>query len=361
MDQTLWWVLTLAVSCGAVIGYWMLARRQVRRATADLRVALERERQVVARVSHRLRNPLTVIYGFSETLVDTSLLKEPSEIANVASLVAAEALDVSRTVEDLVTAQEVSRGDLQIRSVGFDPREEIDRVVTPFRRLGSKISVEAWSGTATSDPIRFRHVLQSLVSNAVRHGGSEISIYADLDGDVYRCTVADDGTGLPDETADRLFGSFRGTSPAVHDDSDGDEAPTGATSNEPSLDVDPGGTDGLGIGLAVAISVSRHLGGALTYESAPDFAAFTLSLPTAAWPGPLVPMNPPEPLTVDGAEDDDGGDTTAEAEGPFDASDAPTVSFASDDAEADVDDPRNDGAESANGVSEELDEEALRS
>lgn len=345
MTEPIWWGLTVVLPCIAIVAYWLIARRQVRVATRDLQEELDRERRIVAQVSHRLRNPLTVIYGFSETLVDPTILREADEVASVAAMVNAEALDVSRTVEDLVTAQEVDRGELQIRRVGFDPRDEIERVVTPFRRLGSSISVEAWSGTAISDPLRLRHVLQTLVSNAVRHGGSEISIFADLDGAWYRCTVADDGPGLPDDTADRLFGSFRGAAPppvpeTVTDDADRESPRPGPP---PALVIDPGRVDGLGLGLSVAVRIATHLGGALTYEHDRDFTAFTLSLPTAAWPGPLVPLVPP-PTPIPDDDDHDGGtDDAVQEQQP----DGPTVSF---------DDARTEGA-----ATEAIDDGAVRS
>lgn len=309
MSQPLWWGLSVVVSCGAMIGYWLIARRQVSRATANLRSELRHERLIVAQVSHRLRDALTVIYGFSETLVDTTLRNDKDEIVHVASAVNAAALDVSRTVEDLVAAQEVDTGNLQVRSVGFDPREEIGRVVTPFRRLGSPISVEAWSGTAISDPIRFRHVIQSIVSNAVRYGGSEISIYADLDDDWYRCTIADDGAGLSDEMNTRLFGVHDGHSPSNPDDhADGDDAESvdrNLRIPSPPLVVDIGQADGLGLGIAVAMRIAQGLGGSLTYDRAEDFTAFTLSLPTNDWPGPLVPMEPPASPVPDPGPDDE--------------------------------------------------------
>jgi signal transduction histidine kinase len=361
MNESLWWMLTLAVSGGFIVTYWLIARRQVRGATAELQAALDRERRIVAQVSHRLRNPLTVIYGFSETLVDTSLLGDRDEISKVAAIVNAEALDVSRTVEDLVTAQEVDRGELAVRSVGFDPRDEIERVVTPFRRLGSSISVEAWSGTATSDPIRFRHALQALVSNAVRHGGSEISIYADLDGSWYRCTVADDGEGLTEGTADRLFGDHRGTSPDVGTDDVGpgtpDDAEPRARRDEPAgiLAVDPASADGLGLGLPVAVTVARRLGGALTYERARDFSAFTLSLPTESWPGPLEPLHVPElPDAADADEADRAGARTPDQH----PADGPTVRFDDLDSEAV---PASGRGADVDPVDEDHDQGAVRS
>mgnify|MGYP001816798966 CR=1 FL=1 len=358
MNEPVWWAVTLIVPCVAIVGYWWIARRQMRAATADLEAALERQRRIVAQVSHRLRNPLTVIYGFTETLVDPSILDDRDEVASVAAMVNAEALDVSRTVEDLVAAQEVDRGEFVGRSAGFDPSEEIDRVVTPFRRLGSPISVEAWSGTAISDPLRFRHVLQTLVSNAVRHGGAEISIFADLDGDWYRCTVADDGPGLPESTAEALFGTHR--DPSSETSPDESLGNNGRASHTPgsgtAIEIDTSGRDGLGLGLAVATRVARHLNGELTYQRAPAFTAFTLSLPTTAWPGPLIPLIPIPGPTIDDDTHDDHEDAASNEAASLPHE--PTVSFGPESNETSGSDSNGDGGDAS---FERRDEDAVRS
>ena len=358
VNEPVWWAATLLVSCAAIVGYWLIARRQVRAATAELEAALERERRIVAQISHRLRNPLTVIYGFTETLVDPSILNDPDEIASVAAMVNAEALDVSRTVEDLVTAQEVDRGELVGRSAGFDPSEEIERVVTPFRRLGSPISVEAWSGTAISDPLRFRHVLQTLVSNAVRHGGAEISIFADLDGDWYRCTVADDGPGLPASTAEALADTDRDPSSETRPDESlgNDRGASLPLGSGPALEIDTSGGDGLGLGLAVASRVAQHLNGELTYERSPAFTAFTLSLPTTAWPGPLTPLMPSPGHTTDDDTHDEHEDA-ASSEAIL-LPEGPTVSFGPESNDTSRSASNGDGGDAS---IERRDEDAVRS
>jgi len=316
MEHLLWWVLTLVVPGIAMVAYWLVARRQVGVAAADLRRRLDEERRITAHVSHRLRNPLTVIYGFSETLVDASLA-DSTEVAKVAAILNAEALDVARTVEDLVTTKEIERGDIQIRARRFDPSEEIERVVTLFQRLGSPISVEAWSGTAVSDPMRFRQVVQNLVSNAVRHGGPEVAVFADVAGSVYQCTVADDGPGLPVEVESQLFASS-----TASDESAPSEADAAVPENEAGghashlsgpgsggfLRVDVSNLEGLGLGLGVAVAMAEGLGGELTYEHRDGVAAFTFTLPTEGWPGPLGPIHSSGELDASEDSDPNGND-----------------------------------------------------
>ena len=299
MNQPLWWMLTLAVSAIAIVAYWFIVRRQVRTLTTDLQRRLDQEHRLVAYVSHRLRNQLTVVYGFSETLADASH-HNTDDVPGIAAIVSAEALEASRTVEDLVAAREIEDGDLQIRTVGFDPAEEIERAVTPFQRLGSDISIEAWSGTAVSDPLHFRKVLQNMLSNAVRHGGAEIAVHADLSGSSYECTIADDGDGLPADVVRRFFATSTMPERVSLEEAD-DDHPKGTDSadlpNDAALEKDRASPrdadriDGLGLGLAVAVGLAESLGGSLRYERADGLTAFTLVLPTASWPEPLIPMH----------------------------------------------------------------------
>jgi hypothetical protein len=106
----------------------------------------------------------------------------------------------------------------------------------------------------------------------------------------------------------------------------------------------------------VATRVARHLNGELTYERAPAFTAFTLSLPTAAWPGPLIPLMPiPDPMTDDDTHDEHeepaSNDVTSLPDGP-------TVSFGPESNDTSGSDSNGDGS----GASiERRDEDAVRS
>jgi hypothetical protein len=71
------------------------------------------------------------------------------------------------------------------------------RVTTSqLRRSGHEISVHCWSGTAVSDPIRFRQVVRTLLSIATGHGGPTIGFVGELSNDSFLCTVVDGGEGM---------------------------------------------------------------------------------------------------------------------------------------------------------------------
>ncbi|MEN8040542.1 MAG: HAMP domain-containing sensor histidine kinase [Actinomycetota bacterium] len=261
--------ITLLIPAAIMLLYWYIVRRQVRATTTDVESNLAEDQSIIDRVSHQIRDQLTVIYGFSETLLDSDL-EDRAEVRDVLTVINAEAVDLSRVVDDLVSAAELDSGDVEVSLDHFDPSIEVDRVVIPFRRLGHEMSIDCWSGPAISDAILFRQIVRSLISNAVAHGGSEIAVVGERTTDTLRCTIADDGEGIEPSVERRIFGSS--DVPASREDSVG----------------------GFGLGLTVSQALARKLGGQLTYERTPDVTMVTLELPAHDWP--KAPISAPPPI-----------------------------------------------------------------
>jgi K+-sensing histidine kinase KdpD len=251
--------VTLLIPAAAMVAYWFVVQRQVRNAKSDLQRRLDSGQDLIARVSHQLRDQLTVIYGFSEALLDSDMT-DHSEVRDVVTIINAEAVDLSRIVDDLVSAAELEAGEFNVSFSKFDPSVEVERVVAPFRRRGHEISVDCWSGAAVSDSIRFRQVVRTLLSNATQHGGETIGFVGELSNGSFLCTVVDDGDGMSSDIEGEFFGS-----PA-------DELK--ATSD----------VEGSGLGLTVSHAIVHQLGGRLMYQRSTDLTMVTMALPTAGWP-----------------------------------------------------------------------------
>ena len=78
-----------------------------------------------------------------------------------------------------------------------------------------------------------------------------------MSGDRYQLSVIDDGDGVPEEIADRLFTRFvhRGDAPLT--------------------------TGSVGLGLAIAHRLAGMMNGTVTYSRVNDMTHFTLTLPLA--------------------------------------------------------------------------------
>ncbi|MGI9529021.1 MAG: sensor histidine kinase, partial [Acidimicrobiia bacterium] len=247
-------LVTLLIPAIAVVGYWVVARRQMRDERIAMDSRLDAEHQMIAGVSHELRTPLTAIYGFSEALLDGNM-READEAQDYLAVINSEAADLSRMVDDLLVTAQVGVKDVSMTTLEFEPCAEIASVVVPFQRTGNAITVECQSGAVVADNGRFRQVVRNLVSNAVRHGGSEIVVIGEFDDDTFRCAVADDGDGVPGEIEDRLFQPFVNSGAAA--------LVSGS----------------VGLGLSVSRLIATRMGGDLTYHRNTELTMFSLSIP----------------------------------------------------------------------------------
>jgi signal transduction histidine kinase len=340
--------VTLFIPALVMTAYWLVVQRQVRTAKSDLQTRLDSGQDLIARVSHQLRDQLTVIYGFSEALLDSDM-SDQTEVRDVVTIINTEAVDLSRVADDLVSAAELDAGEFDVSVSRFDPAVEVERVILPFTRRGFDISVECWSGTAVSDPVRFRQIIRTLLSNATAHGGPTVGFVGEISDSSFLCTVVDDGEGMSAALEGQFFGSSANS-----------EIPTG-------------GIDASGLGLVVSQAIAQQLGGRLTYERSSDLTMVTMVLPTKDWPDlPATvdesadvdePSNEEEGDDIDPSNDDDAIDTIdpeIEAVQEADADDEPApeddwlISFDTNDApESDtVDKDSNHVAEEAEATAE---------
>ncbi|HUF14920.1 MAG TPA: HAMP domain-containing sensor histidine kinase [Acidimicrobiia bacterium] len=257
-------ILTLAVPGSAVVAYFVIARRQVRALQERSRVEIEAERTVsrakdafIAGLSHELRTPLTSIYGFAELLTDGDV-KGVEASRETARIIANEAAEMTRMVDDLLAASRLESTGIEIEMTPTALQEVVEGAVNPFQRAGLEIDREPTSVTINTDGARLRQVLVNLISNAVRHGGPKMGLVVSLGPSTAEIEVWDNGSGVPEDRVERLFQRF------VHD---------GAASLL---------TGSIGLGLAVASRLTDLLGGELQYQRYSGRTYFTLTLPLSA-------------------------------------------------------------------------------
>lgn len=231
----------------------------------DLEHRLEKQQAVsqaqdefIANLSHELRTPLTAIYGFSLELIEPGRVPDPALERELATYIASESADLSRMVEDILTAASADQDGLSISLDTVDPVAEIDSVLGALRATGARIESDLTAARITTDPLRFRQVIRNLVSNALRHGGPNNLVAGRVEDGFYTIQVRDDGPGIPDSLEDRLFTRF------IHQ------------GNEPLL------TGSVGLGLAIARLLTTSTGGTIAYRRDRGETVFSVTFPLAA-------------------------------------------------------------------------------
>jgi len=255
-------VVTLLIPIAAIVVYWILARRRQRDLRIRLEADLETEREVnkqrgafIAGVSHELRTPLTSVVGCSQILMEGGL--DPATTREMVVAINGEAGELARMVEDLLVASRPGESEVSLQISDTDLGAIVESVVSPLRKLGATIHVKVQPAVVSTDPGRVRQIISNLVSNAIKHGGPTVWVTGAAVPGGYLLRVADDGRGIGPEMSARLFEPF------VH----------GAESAVVSGSV--------GLGLSVARTLARRLGGDLEYGREGDWTLFTLALPAA--------------------------------------------------------------------------------
>lgn len=256
-------VLMLIVPASAVGVYFVVARRQVKAVRERTRLELEAEREVsrakdafIAGLSHELRTPLTSIYGFAEILTDGGITG-PEATEETAQIIANEAAEMTRMVDDLLAASRLESTGVEIEMTATPVQEVVDAAAKPFERAGLEIRREPTIEVVSTDAARLRHVLINLLSNAARHGGPEVGIEVTSGEGVIDIEVWDNGPGVPEDRVERLFERW------VHN------------GDAPLL------TGSVGLGLAIASRLVDLMGGSLQYQRFAGKTYFVVTVPQA--------------------------------------------------------------------------------
>lgn len=203
--------------------------------------------EVVAGAAHEMNNPLTIISGRSQQLVDR--IHDP-ELHVMAEQIVAQ----SHRLSDMITSLRSFSEPLDVQRRATDFRDMLMRVLSRFRP-GERDQYDISTVIADElpavwvDPDPFSEAVAELLRNAVESKGSqhiEVRVQTDpLDGRL-RIRVRDDGAGLSDHALAHAFDPFYSAKPA---------------GRQP------------GLGLSRARRIIEAHGGRITLENAPKGGA----------------------------------------------------------------------------------------
>lgn len=163
--------------------------------------------------------------------------------------------------EDVLVVAAADAGAIEARPVEVEVAPFLwtaAELVTPRVRLDVQAPADL---RCRVQPGHLRQMLANLVSNAVKHAGSAVTLTAVEAFDRVLVTVRDDGPGVAAEVAPRLFRRF------AHVGADRRPAKAGS-----------------GLGLYIVQTLAQANGGSVLYWPGEPGARFTLSLPAAGVP-----------------------------------------------------------------------------
>lgn len=233
---------------------------------------LERVRnELISTVSHELRTPLASIYGAARTLERQGLSEETRR--SLLAMIVHESTRLERIADSILVASRIQEGEMPVAIEAADfgsiARETVEavRASLPEDRT-IVLTVDDPMPAVECDPEKLAQVLVNLVDNAVRYSpqGGPIEISVTHGGGLARCTVRDEGLGIPAEEQERIFERFYRLDPDLR------YAITGT-----------------GLGLYISRELVRLMGGRIEVRSQlGQGSTFAIELPLAAESGAIA-------------------------------------------------------------------------
>jgi len=239
----------------------------------------ELQAEFIATASHELRTPLAAVYGAAQTLRRHDFALDESGRERFISLIVDESERLGRIVNQILLANQLERGRVDVEPEAFDARDLLERVAEATRtHAPPHITLTVVAGESlppvAADKDHVRQILINLVENAIKYspdgGGIELGVETVDDNAVFR--VVDEGLGIPDEEQPRVFEKFYRLDPQM-----------------------TRGIGGTGLGLYICSALVERMGGRIWVESREGKgSAFSFEVPTTAAVGaPARPRDLP--------------------------------------------------------------------
>jgi signal transduction histidine kinase len=204
----------LAIALGLGLAYLSIRKLNARyageqHATEVARLATARREEILAIVSHDLRNPLTTVTMgaalLSEIAEDPRVRKHTAKIGGAAK-------HMRHLIDQLLDLAQLERGTLALQPERMEATSVLDAVLALFdaRALESHIELAIAPPPTLAvfaDRERIVQVLSNLVGNALKFtpAGGRIAVSARREGRFVRFEVSDTGAGIPADDQPKLF------------------------------------------------------------------------------------------------------------------------------------------------------------
>ncbi len=189
----------------------LVARRKAEQSAKD-------KTDLLAMLSHDIRNPLTAVMGVVQ-LLDRSELSEGQR--RQVQLLKSSSTNILKLLDRILQLSQAESGSFSLAEAPFNVRSVVEEVISTFstaadqKKLRLVCSVGSLvPATAIGDPIALRQVLTNLVGNAIKFTASGAVTLALEAGEVavdavtLQFAVTDTGIGIPPDRLERIFDEY---------------------------------------------------------------------------------------------------------------------------------------------------------
>jgi PAS domain S-box-containing protein len=179
-----------------------------------LRRTEELSSMFLARVSHELQTPISIIKAYASTLSRRDAHWDEKTIRDKLQAIEEESDRLDSMVSKLLYTSRLEVGEFSLNKLLFDLPEEARKVAKRFAGQTKihKIKTSFTPGFPPifADPEKIQEVLTNLVENSVKFSpqGGTITIKGEVAQNEVLVTVADEGIGIPLRDPEYVFGRF---------------------------------------------------------------------------------------------------------------------------------------------------------
>ena len=228
--------------------------------------------QLIAGVAHDLNNPLASVVGFSDLLGEASDV--PPRLAEPLAVIRQEAERASAIVRNLLSFARRQEGERQLQSIRpiLESTHQLLKNQLLAARIDLTLAFEPGLPEIEVHANQIKQVFVNIINNAAQaiassrpQNGGRIEILTKCQPDGIAISISDNGPGIPDAVAQRIFEPFFSTK------SEG---------------------EGTGLGLSICLGIVKEHGGSMSVDpggaGSGRGATFTVELPAADRMG-LIP------------------------------------------------------------------------
>lgn len=278
-------LLTIAIVMVIVVAFFLIYTIQRRKAykkldatNHQLLIANERAEEssrmktkFIQQITHEVRTPLNVLSGFAQVLADSTMQFNSDELKSISQKMVDNSNRITHLVDKMLDLSQVNNhADIERHDIISPTSVANDAIVLSDIRQATHLQFELQTTsevtalTFTTNKQAAVKALALLLDNAIKfthplafkgehQHDQHVTLSVNMTGQQVAFIVEDTGIGVPPEQAENIFTEF--------------------------VQLDEY-TDGAGIGLSIARSLVRHLGGDITLDTTYTTGArFIMALP----------------------------------------------------------------------------------
>lgn len=182
---------------------------------------LNREKnQLLGMAAHDLRNPLSIIQGFSQLIIERLKVSNDEESVKMLGRIKHSSSFMLQLINDLLDVSTIEAGEINLHISRFDLVSFLDEVIFLVSKLALAKQITLVKNCSlesleiSGDRNKIEQVFTNLLTNAIKFSNpsSEVNISLEANDKEIIFSIQDQGAGIPVEERDKLFKPFSKTS-----------------------------------------------------------------------------------------------------------------------------------------------------